>query len=45
MGTFRIIYLPHNREDKEWTDVEAVNKEAAIQQFKGGMIISVREES
>ena len=30
MKTFRVIYLPHGREDKEWMDVEAVSKEAAI---------------
>lgn len=43
MKTFRIIYLPHGREDKEWVDVEANSKEEAINNFKAGMIIQIRE--
>lgn len=43
MKTFRIIYLPHGREDKEWIDVEAVSEEAAMSNFKAGMIIQIRE--
>lgn len=42
MKTFRIIYLPHGREDKEWIDVEAKSKEEAMTQFKGGIILSIR---
>jgi hypothetical protein len=43
MKTFRIIYLPHGREDKEWIDVQANSKKEAMNNFKGGMIIQVRE--
>ena len=43
MKTFRIIYLPFGREDKEWIDVEAESKEAAMNNFKAGMIIQIRE--
>ena len=43
MKTFRVIYLPHGREDKEWMDVEAESKEAAMSNFKAGMIIQIRE--
>jgi hypothetical protein len=42
MATFRIIYLPHGREDKEWIDVDANSKEEALAQFKGGPILSIR---
>ncbi len=41
MKTFRVIYLPHGREDKEWIDVEAVSKEAAINNFRSGIILRV----
>ena len=43
MKTFRIIYLPFGREDKEWVDVEAESKESAMSNFKAGMIIQIRE--
>ena len=43
MKTFRVIYLPHGREDKEWIDVQTNSKEEAINNFKGGMIIQIRE--
>ena len=43
MKTFRVIYLPHGREDKEWIDVQANSKEEAMNNFKGGLIIQVRE--
>lgn len=44
MKKFRIIYLPHGREDKEWVDVVDVSKESAIQSFKAGILISISEE-
>jgi hypothetical protein len=44
MKTFRIIYLPHGREDKEWMDVQAKTKAEAMSNFKAGMILQVREE-
>lgn len=42
MKTYRIIYLPHGREDKEWIDVEANSEEEAMSNFKAGMIIQIR---
>lgn len=44
MKTFRIIYLPHGREDKEWIDVQAASIQEAKNNFKGGLILNVREE-
>ena len=41
MQTFTIIYLPFGREDKEWIEVEAISKEAAINNFRGGLILRV----
>lgn len=43
MKTYTIIYVPFGREDKEWIDVQANSKEEAMNNFKGGMIIQVRE--
>lgn len=43
MKTYTIIYLPFGREDKEWVDVQANSKEEAMNNFRGGMIIQVRE--
>jgi hypothetical protein len=45
MKTFRIIYLPHGREDKEWIDVQATSIQDAMNNFKGGPILDVREEN
>lgn len=43
MKTFRIVYLPHHREDKEWIDVQSVSERMARQTFQGGPIISIKE--
>lgn len=43
MKTFKVIYVPHGREDKEWMDVEAHSKEEVMNNFKAGMIIQIRE--
>jgi hypothetical protein len=43
MKTYRVIYLPHGREDKEWIDVEAVSIKELKESFKGGPIIDIRE--
>jgi hypothetical protein len=44
MKTFRVIYLPHGREDKEWIDVQGTDKNEVMRNFNGGIIISIREE-
>lgn len=43
MKTFRITYLPHGREDKEWIDVQANSKQEAMDNFKGGPLLAIRE--
>jgi len=43
MKKFRVVFLPHGREDKEWMDVDAISAEEAQTNFKAGLVISVRE--
>jgi len=43
MKTYTVIYLPYGKEDKEWMDVQANSKEEAINNFKAGVIIQIRE--
>jgi hypothetical protein len=45
MKTYRVIYLPHGREDKEWMDVQASNPEEILKTFKSGVIIDIREDN
>jgi hypothetical protein len=44
MKTFRVIYLPHHREDKEWIDVQGTDKNEVMRNFNGGLIISIEEQ-
>ena len=43
MKTFRVVFLPHGREDKEWMDVQSTSIEQAKTDFKAGLLISIRE--
>ena len=43
MKTYRVIYLPYDKEDKEWMDVQANSKEEAMNNFRAGIIIQIRE--
>lgn len=42
MKTYRVIYLPHGREDKEWMDVQATSIKEVQQKFVAGPIIDIR---
>jgi hypothetical protein len=44
MKTFRVIYLPYGREDKEWIDVTANTEQEAINNFNYGVLLSIRED-
>jgi hypothetical protein len=44
MKKYRVIYLPHGKEDKEWIYVTADSKQEAIKNFTYGIVIKVEEE-
>ncbi len=41
MKEYRVTYLPHMREDKEWVDVTAKNEEDLVLNFKAGVILNI----
>jgi len=41
MKEYRVTYLPHMREDKEWIDVTAKNEEDLVLNFKAGTILNI----
>jgi hypothetical protein len=43
MKNYRVIYLPHGREDKEWLDVKAIDRPEIVKTFNAGIILDVRE--
>ena len=43
MKTFRVVYLPHGREDKEWIDVQGTDKNEVMRNFTYGILIEIRE--
>lgn len=43
MKTFKVIYLPHGREDKEWMNVNSTSLQSVQDNFQAGMIISIEE--
>lgn len=43
MKRFRVVYLPHGKEDKEWTFVGAKSRESLHESFKMGTIISIED--
>lgn len=45
MKTFRVIYLPHGREDKEWIDVQGTDKNEVMRNFTYGILIEIREQN
>jgi hypothetical protein len=45
MKTFRVIYLPHGREDKEWIDVQGTDKNEVMRNFTYGLLIEIREQN
>ncbi|MDI3349641.1 hypothetical protein [Mycoplasmopsis arginini] len=44
MKTFRVVYLPHGREDKEWIDVQGTDKNEVMRNFTYGILIEIREK-
>lgn len=42
---YNVTYVPHHKHDKEWIAAEASSKSQLQKDFKGGMIISIREIS
>jgi hypothetical protein len=44
MKTFRVVYLPHGRDDKEWIDVQGTDKNQVIRDFSYGILIEIREQ-
>lgn len=43
MKTYKVIYLPYGREDKEWIDVQASSREELAANFTAGLIIKIEE--
>lgn len=43
MKRFRVVYLPHGKEDKEWTFVGAKSRESLQKAFTMGIIVSVED--
>lgn len=43
MKTYRVIYVPPFREDKEWIDVQANSIEEVKKKFAGMSVIDIRE--
>ena len=43
MKTYRVIYVPPFREDKEWIDVQASSIKEVQQKFAGMSVIDIRE--
>ena len=43
MKTYNVTFLPHGKEDKEWTLVKANNKEDIKKNFTAGVIINIDE--
>lgn len=43
MKKFKVIYLPHGREDKEWMNVDSTSTEQLKIDFKAGVIIDIKE--
>jgi hypothetical protein len=43
MKTYRIIYLPIGKQDKEWINIKANSIEEANNSFKLGIIININE--
>jgi len=41
MKEYRVTYLPHMREDKEWIDVTAKNEKDLVLNFKAGTILNI----
>jgi hypothetical protein len=41
MKEYRVTYLPHMREDKEWIDVTAKNEKDLVLNFKAGVILNI----
>ena len=41
MKEYRVTYLLHMREDKEWIDVTAKNEEDLVLNFKAGVILNI----
>jgi hypothetical protein len=44
MKKFRVIYLPHGREDKEWMYFTATSEADVIKRFASGIILRIEEE-
>ena len=43
MKIFKVIYLPHGREDKEWMNVNSNSLKDVENNFQAGIIISIEE--
>lgn len=45
MKYFRVTYLPHGKEDKQWMAVCGQSKKWCIDNFKSGVLIKIEEIS
>ena len=43
MKYFRVTFIPHHREDKEWIMFQASSLDQLKKDFKGGLLIDVKE--
>ena len=43
MKYFRVTFVPHYKEDKEWMMIQATSSESLKKDFKGGSLISLVE--
>lgn len=44
MKLYRVIYLPHGREDKEWMHFRATSEADVIKRFASGIILRIEIE-
>jgi hypothetical protein len=44
MKLYRVIYLPHGREDKEWMHFRANSEADVIKRFASGIILKIEIE-